>query len=102
MLVTDFCLLMLTTMVCLLILVIVCDAFGIPQIFERMADALERIADALDRGHIQKFSDFSIKLQQNHLLIQTKNIKNTVLEKVALSEKAEMFEGVFGYKVLLD
>jgi exopolyphosphatase/guanosine-5'-triphosphate,3'-diphosphate pyrophosphatase len=56
----------------------------------------------LDRGHIQKFSDFSIKLQQNHLLIQTKNIKNTVLEKVALSEKAEMFEGVFGYKVLLD
>lgn len=64
--------------------------------------AILRIADALDRGHIQKFSDFSIKLQQNHLLIQTKNIKNTVLEKVALSEKAEMFEGVFGYKVLLD
>lgn len=46
---TDFCLLMLTTMVCLLMLVIICDAFGIPKIFERIANALERIADALER-----------------------------------------------------
>ena len=63
--------------------------------------AILRIADALDRGHIQKFSDFSIKLQQNSLIIHTKNSKNTILEKIALSEKSGMFESVFGYKVVL-
>ncbi len=63
--------------------------------------AVLRIADALDRGHIQKFNDFVIKLHQNSLLINTKNTKNTVLEKIALSEKAGMFESVFGYKVIL-
>ena len=63
--------------------------------------AILRIADALDRGHIQKFSDFSIKLQQNSMIIHTKNSKNTVLEKIALSEKSGMFESVFGYKVIL-
>lgn len=63
--------------------------------------AILRIADALDRGHIQKFSDFSINVQQNSLLIHAKGTKNTVLEKIALNEKAGMFEEVFGYKVIL-
>ena len=63
--------------------------------------AILRIADALDRGHIQKFSDFSIKLQQNTMTISTKAAKNTVLEKIALNEKSGMFESVFGYKVIL-
>lgn len=61
-----------------------------------------RIADALDRGHIQKFSDFTVKIQQNNLFIHTKNSKNAVLEKIALSEKAGMFESVFGYKIILN
>ena len=63
--------------------------------------AILRIADALDRGHIQKFNDFSIKIQQNSMIINTKNAKNTVLERIALSEKSGMFESVFGYKVIL-
>lgn len=60
-----------------------------------------RIADALDRGHIQKFSDISIRLENNSLVIQTKSTKNTILERIALSEKSGMFESVFGYKVIL-
>jgi exopolyphosphatase/guanosine-5'-triphosphate,3'-diphosphate pyrophosphatase len=63
--------------------------------------AILRIADALDRGHIQKFSDFSIKLQENSIVIHTKTTNNTVLEKIALNEKSGMFESVFGYKVIL-
>lgn len=63
--------------------------------------AILRIADALDRGHIQKFSDFSVKVQQNAVVIHTKKSNNTVLEKIALSEKAGMFESVFGYKIIL-
>lgn len=63
--------------------------------------AILRIADALDRGHIQKFSDFTISVGQNTLTINTKKSKNTVLEKIALAEKAGMFESIFGYKVIL-
>ena len=63
--------------------------------------AILRIADAMDRGHIQKFNDFSIKIQQNTLTIHNKTSKNTVLEKIALNEKSGMFESVFGYKVIL-
>ena len=63
--------------------------------------AILRIADAMDRGHIQKFSDFSIKIQENSIVIHTKTTNNTVLEKIALSEKSGMFESVFGYKVIL-
>lgn len=63
--------------------------------------AILRIADAMDRGHIQKFSDFSIKIQENNFFIHTKKTNNTVLEQIALSEKAQMFESVFGYKVVL-
>lgn len=63
--------------------------------------AILRIADAMDRGHIQKFNDFTISIQQNSLIINAKKSKNTGLERIALSEKAGMFESVFGYKVIL-
>lgn len=63
--------------------------------------AIVRIADAMDRGHIQKFSDFEISANQNLLMIHTVNSQNAVLEKIALSEKAGMFESIFGYKVVL-
>ena len=60
-----------------------------------------RLADALDRSHLQKCSDISIKIQQNSFYIRPKNTKNTVLEKIAITEKSGMFENVFGYKVIL-
>ena len=63
--------------------------------------AILRIADALDRGHIQQFSDFSIRLTSTSLELHTKKSHNPVLERLALSEKSEMFESVFGYKVVL-
>ena len=63
--------------------------------------AILRIADALDRGHIQKFSDFSIKIQNNTMYLKTKKSHNTVLEKIAMSEKSGMFESIFGLKVIL-
>ena len=63
--------------------------------------AILRIADAMDRGHIQEFSDFDAKLEQGTLIISTKNSRNTVLERIALAEKAGMFESVFGYRVIL-
>lgn len=45
----DFCILMCTVMFCLLVLVIVCEAFGIPRLLERGVTALEQIAEALTK-----------------------------------------------------
>lgn len=63
--------------------------------------AILRIADALDRGHIQQFNDFTLKITPTSLEIHTKKSRNPVLERLALSEKSGMFESVFGYKVVL-
>lgn len=63
--------------------------------------SIVRIADALDRGHTQKFEQLKFRKQGDSFIIDTGNRHNTVLERRALSEKGEMFESVFGYKVIL-
>lgn len=60
-----------------------------------------RIADALDRGHAQGMIDFSISMRNDTLILHTKQ-RDTALEKIALEEKADMFETVFGYKFILE
>lgn len=63
--------------------------------------AILRVADALDRSHSQDFSDVTMVRTQDSLNIKTTGKKNIVLENLALSEKGELFESVFGYKVVL-
>lgn len=63
--------------------------------------AILRIADALDRSHGQSIRDFYVKLKNDSLIISAKGIKNLALERIALAEKGELFESVFGYKVIL-
>ena len=63
--------------------------------------AILRIADALDRSHSQGLTDLDITLKNEALIIRTKNSGNVALERIALAEKGEMFESVFGYKLNL-
>lgn len=63
--------------------------------------AIIRVADALDRSHCQKFSDLSFSISNDTFTIRTKNQHNTSLEKVALSQKGDFFESVFGLKIVL-
>ncbi len=63
--------------------------------------AILRVADALDRSHSQEFSSVQISLNGDVLNIKSEYRHNTVLENLALSEKGELFESVFGYKVAL-
>ncbi|QTQ12551.1 HD domain-containing protein [Treponema parvum] len=63
--------------------------------------AILRIADALDRSHMQKFTDFSIKTDDDTITIITSGDHNTTLENVALAQKADMFESFFGYKIIM-
>lgn len=63
--------------------------------------AILRVADALDRGHGQKLSDLSYQLTDDALMIKTKSRHNVSLERMALTQKGDLFESVFGLKIIL-
>lgn len=63
--------------------------------------AILRIADAFDRGHTQRIKKFSINLRGESLFLTVAGNIDTTLEKNALAEKADLFENIFGYKVIL-
>jgi len=64
--------------------------------------ALLRIADALDRGHAQKIKSCTAEIKNDAFIIHSAEKHANVLEKIALAEKADLFESVFGYKVFLE
>ena len=64
--------------------------------------SLLRIADALDRGHAQKINNFTVEIKNDAVIIRCAESHANVLEKIALAEKADLFESVFGYKVFLE
>ena len=64
--------------------------------------AILKIADSLDRAHTQRIEDFKISFTNDTMTIITDGTHNNVLEKIAISEKSDLFERVFGYKVLLN
>lgn len=63
--------------------------------------AILRIADSLDRAHTQRIQNFKIALTNDTMTIKTDGTHNNVLEKIAITEKSDLFESVFGYKVVL-
>lgn len=60
-----------------------------------------RIADALDREHQQKLKEIKITTYNDTLVLSTDSKHNIVLEQNALIEKANIFEFVFGYRIIL-
>ena len=63
--------------------------------------AILRLGDALDRSHGKSFTDFTVDVKDDSLIIRTKGSKNVALERYALKEKGDLFESVFGYKLIL-
>jgi exopolyphosphatase/guanosine-5'-triphosphate,3'-diphosphate pyrophosphatase len=63
--------------------------------------ALLRIADALDRGHSQHIEDFDIELTRDTLFLRARGTHDGTLERLALGEKSDLFEEVFGYKLIM-
>ena len=63
--------------------------------------ALLRIADALDRGHSQHIQDFDVELTVDTLFLRAKGTHDVTLERLALEEKADLFEDIFGYKLIM-
>ena len=63
--------------------------------------AILRVADALDRGHTQRLKLVDLELKEDHLVLHTDCQGDLSLERLSLAEKGDMFEDVFGLKVVV-
>jgi exopolyphosphatase/guanosine-5'-triphosphate,3'-diphosphate pyrophosphatase len=66
----------------------------------KMASLL-RVADALDRGHTQQIKNIVVDHRADIIALHSHGVYDISLELIALEEKADLFQEVFGYKVVL-
>ncbi|GHV72336.1 exopolyphosphatase [Spirochaetia bacterium] len=63
--------------------------------------AILRVADALDRGHSRQIKNFSIERKSETVILHSGGNHDLSLELFGLEEKADLFQDVFGYRVIL-
>jgi exopolyphosphatase/guanosine-5'-triphosphate,3'-diphosphate pyrophosphatase len=63
--------------------------------------AIIRISNAMDKSHKQKFSNLSIALKKNTLIITADTLEDITLEKGLFDKKADFFEDVYGIRPVL-
>jgi exopolyphosphatase/guanosine-5'-triphosphate,3'-diphosphate pyrophosphatase len=66
----------------------------------KMASIL-RVADALDRGHTQQIKNITLERRAQTLMIHAEGVHDLSLERIGIEQKADLFQDVFGYKVIL-
>jgi exopolyphosphatase/guanosine-5'-triphosphate,3'-diphosphate pyrophosphatase len=64
--------------------------------------AILRVADALDRGHTQHLKNLSVERRPETIALHAQGVYDISQELAALEEKADYFQAVFGYKVVLN
>jgi exopolyphosphatase/guanosine-5'-triphosphate,3'-diphosphate pyrophosphatase len=67
----------------------------------KMASIL-RVADALDRGHAQRVKKLDLERKAETMMIHTEGVPDLSLEQIGIEQKADLFQDVFGYKIILD
>jgi exopolyphosphatase/guanosine-5'-triphosphate,3'-diphosphate pyrophosphatase len=67
----------------------------------KMASIL-RVADALDRGHTQHLKNLSVERRAETIALHAQGVYDISQELIALEEKANYFQAVFGYKIVLN
>ncbi|RPI25415.1 MAG: Ppx/GppA family phosphatase [Acidobacteria bacterium] len=60
-----------------------------------------RVADALDSGHVQRIQNLELNVDPGEFRITVRDHANLMLERYALQLKGQMFEQVYGMKVVL-
>ena len=63
--------------------------------------AILRLAEALDRGHEQKILDFTLEITEMDLVIHADTASDIAVEKIGVLAQSDMFEDVFGLKLIL-
>jgi len=61
-----------------------------------------RVADALDRSHIQHVRTLSLEIRDEDLVITTTCSGDLSMERYGIESKSELFEEVFGFRVVLE
>ena len=61
-----------------------------------------RVADALDRGHMQRIKGFAVEERSSRLRLNCDHQGDISVEKFALPRKADMFQEVFGLRVVVE
>jgi exopolyphosphatase/guanosine-5'-triphosphate,3'-diphosphate pyrophosphatase len=64
--------------------------------------AILRVADALDRSHSQRISNIECRKEKDHFVISVPNVNDLSLEQLALQNKCDMFEDVYGMSVVIE
>ncbi len=64
--------------------------------------AILRVADALDRPHAQRVRDITTRITDNKLHIGLGDVPDAAIEQLALAEKADLFQHIFGLDVSLE
>lgn len=64
--------------------------------------ALLRVADALERTHAQRVSNIELQIIHKRLHIRLPGRDDVALERLAMESKADLFEQVFGLKVVVE
>jgi exopolyphosphatase/guanosine-5'-triphosphate,3'-diphosphate pyrophosphatase len=63
--------------------------------------AILRVADALDRGHSQRVQNPQIELLPDRLQIGVPSLRDCTVEEIAIKEKSDLFEQVYGKRAVL-
>jgi exopolyphosphatase/guanosine-5'-triphosphate,3'-diphosphate pyrophosphatase len=63
--------------------------------------AILRVADALDRSHLQSVRNISCSREDQRFVITVPDVEDVTLERLALKEKALLFESIFGLQVVI-
>jgi len=64
--------------------------------------AILRLADALDNEHGSRVRTLKVEYKKPKLIIRIEGEGDLLLEKWALTKKAEMFEEVFSVKLVVE
>ncbi len=63
--------------------------------------AILRVADALERGHLQLVRDLSFGRGKGQFLITVRGTSDLTLERLALKEKGDMFQAIYGLEPVI-
>lgn len=63
--------------------------------------AILRLANAMDQSHRQRLADAAIRIKEKELVITSNMPVDLRLEKLAVNEKADFFEEIFGLRPIL-
>lgn len=64
--------------------------------------AILRVADALDRAHLQRIKDVTFERRGDSLVVRVPVAEDLSVERAGLSNKADLFEDVYGMGVVLE